>query len=369
MSDSPYSLRALGLQLQREGYHVIGLRAPGHGTAPSGLRKIIWQDMAAAVDLALEHLASKIDNRPLHLVGYSTGATLAMNAALDALDNEARMPDSLVLISPAIRVHPTAALAGLKNSLSGLPGLDGLAYLSIMDEFDPFKYNSFATNAGAQIHHLTRRVDRRIRSLAATHSGVPVLPPILVFKSTVDATVTTEAVVDNLLKVLPADDNELVLFDINRNVAVTSTLLVNDPGPFTRRLVSSEELPFGLTLVENESKASIKVFARYRAAGSSTMGPAYPLGQTWPPGVVSLSHIALTFPPDDPLYGAVPPDDTSLIYLGSLSIKGERGLLRVPETWLLRLRFNPFYDYLEDRVTDWIAKTGRPVDGGQPATD
>ena len=46
-------------------------------------------------------------------------------------------------------------MAGFKNALAVLPGLGGLAYLSIMDEFDPYKYNSFATNAGAQVHRLT----------------------------------------------------------------------------------------------------------------------------------------------------------------------------------------------------------------------
>jgi len=56
MSDSPYTLHALGETLNQHGYHVIGLRAPGHGTAPSGLRHIKWQDMAAAVKLAMGHL-------------------------------------------------------------------------------------------------------------------------------------------------------------------------------------------------------------------------------------------------------------------------------------------------------------------------
>ena len=38
MSDSPYSLRALGeAHAVEHGYQVLGLRLPGHGTAPSGL--------------------------------------------------------------------------------------------------------------------------------------------------------------------------------------------------------------------------------------------------------------------------------------------------------------------------------------------
>ncbi len=45
MSDSPYSLRALGEALSQQGYWVVGLRLPGHGTVPSGLRRTTWEDM------------------------------------------------------------------------------------------------------------------------------------------------------------------------------------------------------------------------------------------------------------------------------------------------------------------------------------
>ena len=56
MSDSPYSLRALGDALQRRGAWVVGLRLPGHGTAPSGLVSVRWEDMAAAVRIAAARL-------------------------------------------------------------------------------------------------------------------------------------------------------------------------------------------------------------------------------------------------------------------------------------------------------------------------
>ncbi len=58
LSDSPYSLRALGERLHDEGAWVLGLRIPGHGTAPTGLVEVRWQDMAAAVRLAARHVSA-----------------------------------------------------------------------------------------------------------------------------------------------------------------------------------------------------------------------------------------------------------------------------------------------------------------------
>ena len=87
MSDSPYSLRNLGQRLHNAGAWVIGLRLPGHGTVPSGLVRIQWEDLAAAVRLAVLHLQEKVDNRPLFLVGYSNGGALAVNYALSMLGN------------------------------------------------------------------------------------------------------------------------------------------------------------------------------------------------------------------------------------------------------------------------------------------
>ena len=37
-----------------------------------------------------------------------------------------------------------------------------------------------------------------------------------------------------------------------------------------------------------------------------------------------------------------------------MAIQGERGLLTIPSDWMFRLRYNPFYDYLEKRTLDWV---------------
>ncbi len=355
MSDSPYSLRALGEVLNRRGYWVIALRLPGHGTAPSGLTSVQWQDMAAALKLSVAHLADQVGDQPVHLVGYSTGAPLALDFTLNALAGEAApVPASLVLISPAIAIHPAAALAKWKQRVSALPGLGGMAWLQVVPEFDPYKYNSFASNAADQVHRLTRSVEARLASWVRTNPERP-MPPILMFKSTVDATVTNEAAVDRLLGRLAPHLHELILFDINR-AAAKSILLTADPGPWTARLMNDETLPFTVTLVTNENPMSTAVVARTKLPYSIDVSMTEPLGLSWPSGVISLSHVALPVPPDDPLYGQRQPDNDAILFLGQMSIQGERDLLKLPSDWLLRLRYNPFYAFLEARTLHWLEK-------------
>jgi len=355
MSDSPYSLRALAESLNHEGFQVLGLRLPGHGTAPSGLKYIRWEDMAAVVRIGMEHLAIQLGDKPIHIFGYSAGATLAVNFALDAIEELASpVPASLVLVSPAIGISRAAALAGWKKRASALPGLSGRAWLVTEPEFDPYKYNSFATNAGHQMHLLTRRVASRVSSHVRAR-GPRDFPPTLVFKSNADSTVTNEAVVGSLLGLLEPNRHELVLFDVNR-LAAASVLQVYDPRSLTSSLIGDPGLPFAITLVTNEDDESLAVVARQQPPYSAVFTSSEPLGMSWPASILSLSHVALPIPPDDPLYGQRPPADDQVIFLGQMAIQGERGLFALSPDWLLRLRHNPFYAYLEARAIDWTMR-------------
>jgi hypothetical protein len=64
----------------------------------------------------------------------------------------------------------------------------------------------------------------------------------------------------------------------------------------------------------------------------------------------SLSHVALPFPPDDPLYGYELQEPTRHVQLGRIEIRGENGVLKVPMWALTRQRSNPFHAYLLERI-------------------
>jgi hypothetical protein len=78
----------------------------------------------------------------------------------------------------------------------------------------------------------------------------------------------------------------------------------------------------------------------------------------WPKNIYSLSHVSLPFPPDDPLYGG--PDSVSegKLHLGNLALRGEHKVLHVAAADIMRLRWNPFFDYVEQRVLGFIATAG-----------
>jgi alpha-beta hydrolase superfamily lysophospholipase len=354
LSDSPYSMRSLAESLHAAGYQVLGLRIPGHGTAPSGLVRVTWEDMAAAVELAVRHLEQQVGDRPIHIVGYSNGGALALHYALAALENpDLPAPSRLVLISPEIGISRLAGLAAWQERLGRLLGLEKLAWNSIKLEYDPYKYQSFALNAGKQAHRLTGEIRTRVRRLAGT-GDLDRMPSILAFQSVVDATVSAPALVSDLFDPLPRGGHELVLFDVNRFVEI-GPILARDPAETLAALLRKAELSFVLTVVTNEDEDSREVIEKRWDVGSDDPLSS-PLDHAWPPRVYSLSHVALPFPRGDPLYGAGPFDDEEL-HLGNLALYGERGLLRVPASDILRLRWNPFHEYLEMRTIEFLGSS------------
>ena len=108
---------------------------------------------------------------------------------------------------------------------------------------------------------------------------------------------------------------------------------------------------FTITLIDNENPESERVVARTRQPGMKK-DAVTPLNISWPPDVFSLSHVALPFPPDDPIYGATPdPDKTHpWITLGAISVHGERGKMLFPDSYFMRLRNNPFHAYMSQRI-------------------
>jgi alpha-beta hydrolase superfamily lysophospholipase len=353
MSDSPYSLHNFAEPLHQAGAHVVGLRIPGHGTAPSGLVRVRWQDMAAAVKIAMRYVEEQAGSQPVYIVGYSNGAALAVNYALDAAaDPSLPQVNKLVLLSPEIGLPRVAAFAVWQARLGVLLGLDKLAWNGLLPEYDPYKYGSFAVNAADVANRLTVQIQEKITDLGKKNE-LDRMPPILAFSSVVDATVLAPDLIGNLFDRLPEGGHELILFDVNR-VAQMGPIIKWDSDALDTALQTNPDWKFTVGLVTNQHPGTLDVLLSMKKPGEDGSVEA-DLGLSWPRNVYSLSHVALPFPVDDPLYGA---DDhlrsTGTIHIGDVALRGEKGALRIPAAEMLRMRWNPFYPFLEEMTLEFL---------------
>jgi alpha-beta hydrolase superfamily lysophospholipase len=355
LTDAPYSVRPVAEALRKLGYYALAPRMPGHGTAPSGLVTAGWQDWMSVVRLAARHVrATAGDGKPFVLVGYSNGGALAVKYAQDVLEGSGLpRPDRIVLMSPMIGLTPFAGFARIASLLHRLPFFEKNAWLDVVPEYNPYKYSSFPANAAIQTSELTRELNAQTARLAE-NGRLKDIAPILAFQSLVDATVLTEAIVHRLFDRLPANGSELVLFDVNREDTLAPFVTPPEEA-LARDLRARTDLKYRLTIVTNARRDTRDVVARSWGPGPGRSAETA-LGLAWPPGVFSLSHVAIPFPESDDLYGRLAePAPTFGLRLGRVEPRGERAVLTVPFDQWMRLTWNPFFPWLEARVSAWAA--------------
>ena len=136
LSDSPYSMRALAETFVAQGFYVVALRLPGHGTLPTGLLDVSWQDWYAAVVLAAQHaVAHGGQGKPFIAGGHSTGAALVTLYSLRSLDDPTlpRLTD-IHLISAAIGITRFAVLTNILSDLAFVPGFEKSKWMDVLPE-------------------------------------------------------------------------------------------------------------------------------------------------------------------------------------------------------------------------------------------
>ena len=349
MSDSPYSLHAQAKYLQKQGVWVVAMRMPGHGTIPSGLTGIKWQDMAAVVKIGMERLSQKLGDKPIHIMGYSTGAPLALNYTFTALkDHTLTLPSSLIFYSPAIGVSKAASFAVWQSRIGHFFNLPKLEWNSIAPEYDPFKYNSFAVNAGDQVYRICKEVQKQFDDYHKETKHTKEFPPVLSFQSIIDNTVSVSDTVNHLYKRLPKGDHTLVLFDINNHFS--SNLLVKEKVSNTiqdlKENSGASNYQFDLISDINSTNGTLQLIRNNKVVKD--------LSYIWPKSLFSLSHLAMPIPNTDPLYGDKNAAKSPGIKLGHLAIYGESSVLEISPSAILRQRWNPFHAYTKERVLTFL---------------
>ncbi len=229
-------------------------------------------------------------------------------------------------------------------------------WLHIKPEYDPCKYNSFPKNAADQVHELTKANQSLIEDLIGDPDTVGKFPPIYAFQSLVDATVSTQKL-NEFFAAIGTNNSELVMFDFNHAYDVFIKSKIRNQQPTAA--LTAQGFDSKLTIVTNPRKKEeqevenqVNFYRAYTQMGSDNIIlekiPTDTV-HTWPEFAFALSHVSIPIAPDDPFYG-----ETSL--LGSISVKGEKGVLLIEASELDRIRYNPFFFFIEDRIRRAISE-------------
>ena len=241
LTDSPYFMRYLATFFQENGFRVMAILLPGHGTQPGDLLEVNWQEWAQAVAYGTNQLAAEVDE--VYLAGYSAGCALSINQSLH--DQRVR---GLFLFSPALKVSPRAARAHWHKFYSWF--YPAAKWVSLKPDKDSYKYESFPKNAAAQMHTLTQVVNAQLQ----THQlDIPVFAA-----ASQDDTTALSAATISFMAQTPHPVSKLVLYTTN-----TAAVLQDFPANKLERINS--------------------VFPAQK--------------------ILSSAHTAVVLPPDDPHYG------------------------------------------------------------------
>ncbi len=352
LSDSPYSVRALGQRLHAEGYTVVWLRIPGHGTCPGALANVSSEDWFAAVKVAMRGLREQLpDDLPLVLGGYSNGGALSVLYTLSAIDDATLpKPKAIILFAPMIGINPMARITWLYHMVALVSRNQKAQWSGIDAEIDPFRYSSWPMNASVQAWLVTQAVERQLSKLQKS-GRMNEMPPVLAMQSVVDSTIIVPKLITALFDRLTSASSELFLFDINRMDKFMNLFNRSFEQAIFPKLKRTD-MPFTLSVLKNANHNSQQMLLQTRNGKSwiETM-----TDYSWPAGVASLSHLAVPIPPEDLIYGTQEATVASGLPLGTLSMRAEPSSLLISSSLFYRCRNNPFYHIMEGHVVKWIS--------------
>ncbi len=224
LTDSPFVTRDLANTFNQQGFDVLSILLPGHGTCPGDLLEVNWRDWVKAQADALDALVERYSD--VYLCGFSLGAVLNLYQA--ATDKRIK---GLFLFSPALQLPPAVLITcGLSGMSQWLPHLK---WIDIQPDDDLFKYESTAANAICQTSQLVNCVKELL---------VLSMPEIPVFMaaSEDDATVQISAVMP-FFDQLKADHKRLLFYSTRRQQLSAKVRMIFSELP-DKKIISSSHM-------------------------------------------------------------------------------------------------------------------------------
>ncbi|WP_019029672.1 alpha/beta hydrolase [Colwellia piezophila] len=320
LTDSPFIFHDLAQFFYQQGFTVRTLLLPGHGTAPSGLLDVSYQEWQHATKFAIE--TTLHDFEQVYLGGFSTGGALIFDYLMQQPVANKKIK-GLLMWSPASKAKNDSAW--LAQYVDYIPFVD---WIDLDADIDFAKYESFPYNAAAQVHGIMSRIvgenamdDRVLHDI-----------PLFVVASEHDQTINTK--------------QTLLLIEQWQQQASTAKtkksalIYYGDKGSLPPTLLTS-----------------IKVMVPSCSAGEICEG------------IFDIAHTATTNAPDNPHYGAAgqyrncghyqtEPARYQECKEASKTIKGElRPENLNKEQPLQRLTYNPYYQHMLATMTGFLRAT------------
>jgi hypothetical protein len=289
---------------------------------------------------------------PLILAGYSNGGALSVLYTLSAIhDATLPKPKAIVLFAPMIGISPMASITRLYHMVALVSSNQKAQWSGIAAEIDPFRYSSWPMNANVQAWLVTQSVERQLSKLQRS-GRMNEMPPVLAMQSVVDSTIIVPKLITALFDRLTSASDELFLFDINRMGQLVNLFNRSFEYAIFPKLQRTD-LPYTLSVLKNVNPDSgqIVLQTRNRQSWQETE-----TDMSWPAGVVSLSHLAVPIPPEDPIYGTKEATAASGLPLGTLTLRTEPSALLIANSLFFRCRNNPFYHFMEDHTVRWLSR-------------
>lgn len=299
--NSPFALHDVGVSLQQNGMLVRSILLPGHGTHPSDLLDVSYEDWIEAVRYGIATLRQEVEH--VFLVGYSTGAALAVHEAL--LDHDIA---GLILLAPAFKIKaPVDLMVNWKRLTKFFT--THKKWVCETEEIDYAKYQSIPFNAVIQVSKLTGLIEK----LATDHA----LPcPMFMSISHEDETVSCKDAID-FFKSQSHPNSQLLLYSANKKK-------FNDPRIHIR-------------LTEN-SDMNIKNFSHLSVL-TAPSNPHYG---------VNGDYVYASSNQEDVLYGAY-----NSVELDAYRLLYDLGITKFKR---LELTYNPDFDFMAKQISLFINK-------------
>ena len=239
-SDSPYHMQHLARFFQAQGWRVMGVLLPGHGTVPGDLLDMHWQEWASTVAYAADRLAVEVDE--LYLGGFSAGGTLSVRQSV----RDERVL-GLFLFAPALKISFRAKFANLHKLYSWVS--PNAKWVDILPDRDLYKYESFSKNAAAQTYALIADTQAHLRRHTLT---IPIFAAASLEDATVDAKTTFRFIVGAqhpASKLLLYAANPATVFKSPRVDTINSVMLERRilSSAHTAIVIAPEDPHYGIT--------------------------------------------------------------------------------------------------------------------------